>query len=72
VSAASYAQGFASACLVWQAKLGSKAPFDLPYGLTPARFVAIVQKYLREHQDRLSDRGENLLLEATKSAFPRK
>ena len=70
--AASYAQAFASACVVWETKFPAQTPFNLPAGLTPEQFVKLVQKYLKEHPDRLHERAENLLFDATVAAFPRK
>jgi len=70
--AASYAQAFASACVVWQTKFPGQAPFNLPAGLTPEQFVKVAHKYLNEHPNRLHDRAENLLFDAIVAAFPRK
>jgi Rap1a immunity proteins len=69
---ASYAQAFASACVVWQTKFPHEAPFRLPSGLTPEQFVKIAHKYLKDHPDRLKERAEFLLYDAAVAAFPRK
>src|SRR5467141_3153632 len=50
--AASYAQAFASACVVWQMKFPKEAPFNLPSSLMADQFVKVAHKYLKEHPDR--------------------